>query len=137
MSKQRPSPDMSITTEIQQYQDESREGWMPEKKADPAAKIMSTPRPTPETDQAWAKWPYAGPGVHANFARKLERERDEARDRAESKHGLWMAELSRVTELEKQLEAMREAIREAHACLDARASELIESALAKLQPLLP
>jgi hypothetical protein len=36
-------------------------------------------RPTPETDAAWAAWPYAGPGVHANFARKLERERDEAR----------------------------------------------------------
>lgn len=74
---------------------------------------MSEQRPTPETDAAWASWPYAGPGVHANFARKLERERDEAQERAESKHGLWMAELSRVTELEKQLEAMREAVKEA------------------------
>jgi hypothetical protein len=34
---------------------------------------------TPETDTAWASWPYAGPGVHANFARKLERERNAAR----------------------------------------------------------
>lgn len=34
---------------------------------------------TPETDAAWAEWQYAGPGVHANFARKIERERDEAR----------------------------------------------------------
>jgi Mg2+ and Co2+ transporter CorA len=34
---------------------------------------------TPQTDAAWASWTYAGPGVHANFARKLERERDEAR----------------------------------------------------------
>ena len=34
---------------------------------------------TPDTDAAWADWTYAGPGVHANFARKLERERDEAR----------------------------------------------------------
>lgn len=56
----------------------------------------TTQRPTPETDQAWAKWPYAGPGVHANFARKLERERDEARE---------------------QLEAMREAIKGAHRAL--------------------
>lgn len=125
---------MSITAEIQQFQDEAREGWMPEKKADP----------TPETDQAWAKWPYAGPGVHANFARKLERERDEAQERAESKHGLWMAELSRVTELEKQLEAMREAIREAHGAIcDLRLhvsedcdQSLANLALAKLQPFL-
>ena len=115
-------------------------------------------RPTPETDAAWAAWPYAGPGVHANFARKLERERDEARveltnvyrwiernhpdgfidsqshlqnlervtehihdkmdklererdearERADSKHGLWMAEIGRVTGLEKQLERERD-----------------------------
>lgn len=69
---------------------------------------MSTKRPTPETDAAWASWPYAGPGVHANFARKLERERDEALERADSKHGCWMFELKRATELEKQLEATRE-----------------------------
>ena len=56
-------------------------------------------------------------GDFADFARKLERERDEAQERAESKHGLWMAELSRVTELEKQLEAMREAIKDAHYAL--------------------
>lgn len=34
---------------------------------------------SPETDAAWAAWTYAGPGVHANFARKLERERDQLR----------------------------------------------------------
>jgi hypothetical protein len=38
---------------------------------------------TPDTDAAWADWTYAGPGVHANFARKLERERDEARKEIE------------------------------------------------------
>lgn len=38
---------------------------------------------TPETDAAWAIWPYAGPGVYAKFARKLERERDEARKEVE------------------------------------------------------
>lgn len=32
---------MSLTTEIQQFQDESREGWMPEKGVDPAAEIMT------------------------------------------------------------------------------------------------
>ena len=90
-------------------------------------------RSTPETDQAWAKWPYAGPGVHANFARKLERERDEARE---------------------QLEAMREAIKEACEALKAisrstdyagdHGSAMVatkdaitaKTALAKLQPLL-
>ncbi len=46
--------------------------------------MESTQRPTPETNAAWATWPYAGPGVHANFARKLERERDEAREENEA-----------------------------------------------------
>ena len=32
---------MSLTTEIQQFQDEAREGWMPEKGVDPAAEIMT------------------------------------------------------------------------------------------------
>jgi uncharacterized coiled-coil DUF342 family protein len=43
---------------------------------------------------------------------QLIHERDEARKRADSKHLLWMSELKRVTELEKQVEAMREAIKE-------------------------
>lgn len=34
---------------------------------------------TPETDAEWGLWPYAGPGVHVNFSRRLEIERDEAR----------------------------------------------------------
>lgn len=82
---------------------------------------------------------------------QLERERDEARERAESKHGLWMSELSRVTALEKQLKAMREAITEAQEALDncvefINDAQIIEAqwhwepvkqsnaALAKLQP---
>lgn len=56
---------------------------------------MSTPRPTPETDAKAS--PHIGfyscATVPADFARRLERERDEARD---------------------QVQAMREAIREAH-----------------------
>ena len=58
---------------------------------------MSTPRPTPETDAEVkdfdAPWLYY---VNADFARKLERERDEARE---------------------QLEAMREAIKKGHDAL--------------------
>ena len=91
---------------------------------------MSTPRPTPETDAAeinlgsacgqFSEW-YVKP----SFARKLERERDEARE---------------------QLKAMRGAIREAHRFIrdivknhecgwdvDAHG----ESILTKLQPFLP
>lgn len=98
--------------------------------------MSTTQRPTPETDAQCYDCEYQGDmggkftasagklradGDHvpADFARKLERERDEARERAESKHGLWMAELSRVTGLEKQLEAMREAIKEACEALKA------------------
>ena len=119
----------------------------------------TTQRPTPETDAAeinlgsacgqFSEW-YVKP----DFARKLEHERDEARERAESKHGLWMAELSRVTGLEKQLEAMREAIKEACEALKAisrstdyagdHGSAMVatkdaitaKTALAKLQPFL-
>jgi hypothetical protein len=61
---------------------------------------------TPETDEAWGRWPYAGPGVHANFARRLERERNEAREenaRLREWHGLTDAELRlRLGELTAQ-----------------------------------
>lgn len=83
---------------------------------------MSTPRPTPETDAAeinlgsscgqFSKW-YVKPG----FARKLERQRDEARE---------------------QLEAMREAIKEAAPLVEClrggHRHPQAEAALAKLQP---
>ena len=83
----------------------------------------TTPRPTPETNAEVkdfdAPWLYY---VNADFARKLERERDEARD---------------------QLKAMREAIEEAYEALKELRSFYIEmtnlppcaanAALAKLQ----
>lgn len=77
-------------------------------------------RPTPETDAAWGSWPYAGPGVHANFARKLERERDDAREELDA-NGLVLQKLQderdayidKFERAEKQLEAIREAIKEA------------------------
>jgi hypothetical protein len=30
--------------------------------------------PTPRTDEEWASWPYAGPGISVHFGRELERE---------------------------------------------------------------
>ena len=47
---------------------------------------------------------------------------NEATQRADSKHGIWMAELRKVTELEAQIEAMREAIKRANQSL----SDLVE-----------
>jgi hypothetical protein len=83
---------------------------------------MSTPQPTPETDAVFAKQngQLCG-GANLDFARKLERERNEARD---------------------QLKAMREAIREVSLQLTfaekvSGASVLhiyVYDALAKLQP---
>ena len=64
---------------------------------------MSTPtqRPTPETDAASDKHP-SWPATATSFARKLERERDEARE---------------------QLEAMREAFMAAKAFIDCHVAD--------------
>lgn len=98
---------------------------------------MSAIQPTPETDEAWAKWPYAGPGVHANFARKLERERDSAKT-------LNRLLLDQLEAQAVQLEAMRKAMREAAAIVAQipvaydhrffRAGQWANAALAQLQP---
>lgn len=117
---------------------------------------MSALQPTPETDEAWAKWPYAGPGVHANFARKLERERDSAKtlnrtllDQLEAQAALLEAVRHERDNTWEKLEAMREAIKEAEALLvavDNGAQQDVggvnwydarNAALAKLKPLLP
>lgn len=109
--------------------------------------MSATPRPTPETDAESINGAHHPQFVFSDFARKLERERDEARE---------------------QVEAMREAIKEAYealtGCVDdsgellaergwwrdeprcgyqARYEETkqriedAEAALAKLQPFLP
>ena len=39
--------------------------------------------PTPETDQAWASWPYAGPGMSVHVGRDLERRLTVAREALE------------------------------------------------------
>lgn len=119
--------------------------------------MNATPsRPTPETDAAWASWPYAGPGVHANFARELERERDEAREELQQWKMLhaWggtpehidqfiRGQQSRIHEAQEielvceqlererdeareQNQAMREAIKEAHEALKELRSFYIE-----------
>jgi len=44
--------------------------------------------------------------VNADLLTRALLERDEARERANSKHGLWMMELHKVTELEAQVQAM-------------------------------
>lgn len=94
---------------------------------------MSAIQPTPETDAAF--W-HGGVAVDADFARKLERERDSAKtlnrsllDQLEAKdaeldaNGLVLQKLQherdayidKFEQAEKQLEAMREAMREAAA----------------------
>lgn len=90
---------------------------------------MSDLRPTPETDAsiAGSKW-----AVDADFARNLERERDEAREEladirqrlkghADSKldgeNGLASATMRGFDQLQAENEAMREAVREAEALL--------------------
>ena len=98
---------------------------------------MSAIEPTPETDQAWARWPYAGPGVHANFARKLERERDTAKT-------LNRSLLDQLEAQAVQIEAMRKAMREAAAIVAQipvaydhrffRAGQWANAAPAQLQP---
>jgi hypothetical protein len=49
--------------------------------------------PTPRTDEEWAAWPYAGPGISVHFGRELERELaavTEQRDRlAEALMQMW------------------------------------------------
>ena len=130
---------VDLTSEISQYQDEVREGYVPEKKA------------TPEAD---ARFRQAGMAKSADFARKLERERDESRSllarcSAEREHNAMQALVYKAErdEAAKQLEAMREAIREAHAlCKSAErdhnidgeyAMDCLQFAIAKLQPFLP
>jgi len=88
---------------------------------------MSNAQPTPETDKLQSHTPVGT--VWLEHSKSLERERDEAREalsgrtvscaqcsgeakRADSKHRLWMGELYKVTELEAQIEAIRELLRE-------------------------
>lgn len=138
---------------------------------------MSTPRPTPETEAETKRikdaldsactegdWPAPVLSVSADFARNLERERDEARaivsacmsampvgniqthtpENLAARIGALAAALAAET---SENEAMREAIKEAHAlCKESErthsfdgehAIDCVQSVLAKLQPFLP
>lgn len=101
----------------------------------------TTQRPTPD-ERMWH-----------DFARKLERERDEALSLLTAEKSARNAIIKKGVELEKKLEAMREAIKAAYealenadgssyhirgdACLTREAFEQRAAALAKLRPLLP
>jgi hypothetical protein len=66
-------------------------------------------RPTPETtlfNQTVRGTPIEKYWSALGKCEKLERERDEANKRADSKHALWMMELRKVAELEAQVRAM-------------------------------
>ena len=109
---------------------------------------MNTQKPTPRTDAHVRE--NVGNGTRysdiAKFARELECE-------VESKHGCWMLELRRVSDLERENEAMRAAIQEAVTALRAwpkaghgmstdftlqsQAFRSGQSALAALKPFLP
>lgn len=70
---------------------------------------------TPETDAAWAAWQYAGPAVHVNFARKLERERAELREEMESEKR-WAAQYKQERDKWADTAAKYSLEREHNAC---------------------
>lgn len=139
---------MSITTEIQQYQDEAREGWMPEK------------QPVPDYGEPWEYTSFRNCiRDRHNVLRQIE---DDLRDRSR----VCVNACQGMADPAKEIQAMREAIKEACealADLDERWEETPEwhnmaehnsawcgkiftnvrqckkshAALAKLQPFLP
>lgn len=78
-------------------------------------------RPTPETDAYIGEQNEGlmteGEFAMCQFARMLERDRDEALDLLASEKSTRNAIILKGEEMEKQIEAMREAIREAHSAL--------------------
>ena len=84
---------------------------------------MKTDQPTPETDAAQHEGLLRGSPlptrvVHVNFARRLERERDEAREQIEVCRGIIQrtviarnSALSDLTELERERDEAREALK--------------------------
>lgn len=85
---------------------------------------MNPQAPTLETDKEECAH-FMGHCVTKDFARKLERERDEARTRADSKHKLWVSEIAKIIEMEKallskdaQIHALREALEKLSNCTE-------------------
>ena len=119
---------MSITTEIQQFQDETREGWMPEK------------QPVPDYGEPWEYTSFRNCiRDRHNVLRQIE---DDLRDRSRSCVNVGAGMVDPAAEIQ----AMREAIRVAHRfirdivknheCGD-NTDASGEAVLAKLQPFLP
>ena len=78
---------------------------------------MNNERPTPETDAASMSWYGNKDAVQGDFARKLERERDEARSllaqySAEREHNAMQALAHKA-----DADSMRDAIKEAHGAI--------------------
>lgn len=139
---------MSITTEIQQCQDEAREGWMPEKKS------------APDFGEPWKLDSYNSPlGDSGDFEGVLQiytREHQELVAEAWNPEDKHYEQFSRIiacvnacagmADPAAEIQAMREAIREAHEALKELRSFYLDmtglppcaanASLAKLQPFL-
>lgn len=48
--------------------------------------------PTPITDQSWASWPYAGPGMSVHDGRRLERDRHKLLQMCERAYSICMGD---------------------------------------------
>jgi len=87
--------------EIQALQEEQREGWMPAKSD------------TPETDAASMAWYGEKDAVSGDFARKLERERNDLTQRLRERQESFQAQLIRIEDgwREKLVESRKDADR--------------------------
>ncbi len=77
--------------------------------------MNTTERPTPRTNAAYQG--LSDESMRRSIKQRtemqrIERELAEASERAASKHGCWMSELRRTSELERENEAMRAAIQQ-------------------------
>ena len=66
-------------------------------------------RPTPETDAEHLQ--FAMGGFTLDFCRKLERERDEARNDLEFRRELYIVQTERLERIERERDDLREAIK--------------------------
>lgn len=96
---------------------------------------MNEQQPTPETDDIFDTYARCACGTACIRAKmqQIERERDEARRNAEVERLSGVAVVAMCKRQESEIEAMREAIKEAHEAL-MLAPYRDQEALAKLQP---
>lgn len=80
----------------------------------------NTESDTPETDKAIKYWPSENAElVDANFARKLERERDEAREDLEFRRELYAILTERLRRIKRERDETRQLLASAQNALDA------------------